>query len=128
MTNYGARNGVPLSEDQARRLICTNLAELMRQGSCTVRVRCLRDERRTTFLAEHSNRWQPIPDMDYQSGTADSILKALTAVGTKRNKDLHINIQNGGNFDDITIGIHKDAVSQHRSNLYQFVYGQLFWD
>jgi hypothetical protein len=123
-----ARNGTPLNEDQARRLICTNLAELMRQGSCTVRVRRLKDEGRVTFLAEHNNKWQAVAAMDYLNGQAEGIIAALLAIGSKRNKDTHIAVHTNGNQEEVTIGLHRDAVAQHRSNLYQYLYGQLFWD
>jgi hypothetical protein len=93
-----------------------------------MRVRRLKDEDRVTFLAEANNHWQTIPQMDYEGGAALGIMDALLAVGVKRNRELHINIQSSGNHDDVTIGFHKDAALLHRSNLYQYVYGQLFWD
>jgi hypothetical protein len=122
------RDGTPLTEDQARRIICTNLAGLLQRGSCTVRIRRLRDERRVTFLAELNSRWEPMPSMDYRGHQADQLIAALLAIGAKRTKDVHIAIHNGGNQDEVTIGFHKDAVAQHRGNLYQYIYGQLFWD
>ena len=123
-----ARNGVPLNEHQARRIICTNLAEVLGKGNCTVRVRRLKDEGRVTFLVEDHNRWQLIPEMDYQGPPAEGLIQTLLAVGTKRTKDLHMAVHNNGNYDEVTIGFHKEAAVQHRGNLYQYVYGQLFRD
>jgi hypothetical protein len=122
------RNGTPLTEDQARRVICTNLAELLHKGSCTVRVRRLRDEQRVTFQAEVHNKWEPQQAMNYEGRQADSVMEALLNVGAKRGKDVHIAVNNSGNHDDVTVGFHKDTISQHRGNLYQYVFGQLFWD
>lgn len=124
--NDAARNGVPLSEDQARRIICTNLAELLTKGACTVRVRRLADEERVTFQAEHNNKWES--KMEYQGASAQEISRTLIAIGPKRNKDLHIASQSSGNHEDVTIGFHKETATLHRSNLYQYIYGQLFWD
>lgn len=126
--NDAARNGVPLTEDQARRIICTNLAEVLQRGSCTVRIRRLRDEGRVTFQAQHNNRWQPLANMDYSGTAAEGVMHALLAVGPKRNRDVHVSVQNSGNHDDVTIGFHHDAAAGHRTSLYQYVYGQLFWD
>jgi hypothetical protein len=124
------RNGTlaSLTEDQARRLISHNLAELLNKGSCTIRVRRLPDEDRVTFLAESHNRWEPAAGMDYRGQPAKQLIETLRAIGVKRGKDVHIAAQSSGNHDDITIGFHKDAVSHHRGNLAQYVMGQLFWD
>jgi hypothetical protein len=124
------RNGAlsTLNEDQARRVICQNLAELFQKGSCTVRVRRLPDEDRLTFLAEDHNRWQAADGMDYHGQPAQQLAAALLAVGAKRGKDMHVSIASSGNHEDITIGFHKDAVANHRGNLAQYVMGQLFWD
>jgi hypothetical protein len=124
------RNGTvnTLNEDQARRLISHNLAELLHKGSCTVRVRRLPDEDRVTFQAENHNHWHAADGMDYHGQPAQQLAATLLALGTKRGKDVHIAVSTNGNHDDITIGFHKEAVTNHRSNLAQYVMGQLFWD
>ena len=66
--------------------------------------------------------------MDYHGQPAQQLVDTLLAVGTKRGKDVHIAVHNSGNHDEITIGFHKEAVTNHRSHLVQYVMGQLFWD
>lgn len=124
------RNGTPqtITEDQARGLISRNLAELFQRGSCTVRVRRLPNEDRITFLAEDHNHWQAGAGMDYHGQPAEQMVSTLMAIGTKRGKDVHIAVHHNGDHDDITIGFHKEAVTQHRTNLVQYIMGQLFWD
>lgn len=124
------RNGTiaSITDDQARRLISQNLAALLQKGSCTIRVRRLPSEDRVTFLAEDHNAWQAGAGMDYHGQPAQQLVNTLLAVGAKRGKDVHIAVHSGGNHEDITIGFHKQAVTNHRSNLAQYIMGQLFWD
>jgi hypothetical protein len=122
------RNNGQITEDGARRIICTNIAQLLQAGTCTVRIRRLNGEGRVTFLAESHNRWEPRPNMDYQGQHAEQIVQALLPLANKRGKDVHVTVHSSGNHDDVTIGFHRDNVTQHRSNLYQYVFGQLFWD
>jgi hypothetical protein len=124
------RNGVVnrLDEDQARRLISHVLAKLLARGTCTIRVRRLADEDRLTFLGGSRNHWQFDETMEYHGAAARQIAETLRAIGPKRSKDMHIQRHSNGNREDITIGFHKDAVTQHRHCLADYVMGQLFWD
>lgn len=124
------RNGVVtrLDEDQARRLISRALAKLLARGTCTIRVRRLTDEERLTFLGGSRNHWQYDETLEYHGAAARQIADTLRAIGPKRGKDMHIQVQCSGNREDITIGFHKEAVTQHRHCLADYVMGQLFWD
>ena len=119
----------PMTEDQARRLISQNLAELLQKGSCTIRVAAAwrlkggsRFSRRIIIAGRPARAWTITASRPSSSWTRCS--PSATSAG----KDVHIAVHNSGNHDEITIGFHKEAVTNHRSHLAQYVMGQLFWD